>query len=253
MSFILDALKKSESERQRQAGPALFEVKVAPPRSRIPLWGVILAALLGVNVVVFGAWLVLRAARPAAPAAAAAAGVAAAQPAAQLAAGSPPLTAPTVAASAASAASAAPPTPAAPTSPQSSAPRDPQLAVLDAPAADGASAEDYEPAVDPGAVRGPPVAGPTAVNNQHDSAHVRTQATGLPTRDAVHSDAVASLPELRLDLHVYDPDPTKRFVLINMHRLHEGDSLPEGVRVNRITEEGAEVDYRGTQFLLPRE
>ena len=29
MSFILDALKKSESDRQRQSAPALFEVKVA--------------------------------------------------------------------------------------------------------------------------------------------------------------------------------------------------------------------------------
>jgi len=28
MSFILDALKKSEHDRQRQASPALFEVKV---------------------------------------------------------------------------------------------------------------------------------------------------------------------------------------------------------------------------------
>ena len=36
MSFILDALKKSESDRQRQSGPALFEVKVAAPRTRLP-------------------------------------------------------------------------------------------------------------------------------------------------------------------------------------------------------------------------
>ena len=33
MSFILDALKKSESDRQRQSGPALFEVKVAPQKN----------------------------------------------------------------------------------------------------------------------------------------------------------------------------------------------------------------------------
>ena len=35
MSFILDALKKSETDRQRQASPALFEVKVAAPRFRL--------------------------------------------------------------------------------------------------------------------------------------------------------------------------------------------------------------------------
>ena len=39
MSFILDALKKSENDRQRQASPALFEVKVAAPRRRFPAVG----------------------------------------------------------------------------------------------------------------------------------------------------------------------------------------------------------------------
>ena len=38
MSFILDALKKSEAERQRQAGPALLEMRVVRPRRRIPVW-----------------------------------------------------------------------------------------------------------------------------------------------------------------------------------------------------------------------
>ena len=59
MSFILDALKKSETDRQRQAAPALFEVKVAAPRRKFPLWAVGLAVLLGVNVLVLG-WLLLR-------------------------------------------------------------------------------------------------------------------------------------------------------------------------------------------------
>src|SRR5437762_13303817 len=52
MSFILDALKKSESDRQRHSGPALFEVKVAPPRSALPLWAVAVAALLVVNLAI---------------------------------------------------------------------------------------------------------------------------------------------------------------------------------------------------------
>ncbi|HZO21197.1 MAG TPA: hypothetical protein VFB37_01750, partial [Steroidobacteraceae bacterium] len=59
MSFILDALKKSESDRQRQTGPALFEVKIAPPKSRFPLWAVSIAVLLAVNAAV-GGWLLLR-------------------------------------------------------------------------------------------------------------------------------------------------------------------------------------------------
>ena len=59
MSFILDALKKSESERQRQTGPALFEVKVAPPRARLPVWAMALIGLLVVNAGIV-AWLMLR-------------------------------------------------------------------------------------------------------------------------------------------------------------------------------------------------
>jgi hypothetical protein len=62
MSFILDALKKSETDRQRQATPALFEVKVAAPRRKFPLWAAGLAVLLGINMVAL-AWVLLRTAR----------------------------------------------------------------------------------------------------------------------------------------------------------------------------------------------
>jgi len=60
VSFILDALKKSENERQKASGPALFEVKVAPPASRFPAWAVVVGVLLGVNLVVLLTVLLLR-------------------------------------------------------------------------------------------------------------------------------------------------------------------------------------------------
>src|SRR5882762_5644560 len=59
MSFILDALKKSESDRQRQSGPALFEVKVAPPRTGLPPWAIAVAALLVVNLAIV-MWMLWR-------------------------------------------------------------------------------------------------------------------------------------------------------------------------------------------------
>src|ERR1700691_3948626 len=62
MSFILDALKKSESDRQ--SGPALFEVKVTPPRPRFPYWALALAVLLVINIAV-GAWVFLHRPPPA--------------------------------------------------------------------------------------------------------------------------------------------------------------------------------------------
>jgi hypothetical protein len=50
---------------------------------------------------------------------------------------------------------------------------------------------------------------------------------------------------LRLDLHVYDANPAARFVFINMRKLREGESLPDGVRVDQITSTGAELSYHG--------
>jgi hypothetical protein len=41
--------------------------------------------------------------------------------------------------------------------------------------------------------------------------------------------------------------------MINMHKLHEGDTTPEGVHVERITPEGAVLSKDGVQFLLTRD
>jgi general secretion pathway protein B len=65
--------------------------------------------------------------------------------------------------------------------------------------------------------------------------------------------AGSNLPQLRLDLHVYAPKPQDRFALINMHKVHEGDSLEGGVRVETITPDGVEMSHGGTKFLLPKE
>ena len=52
MSFILDALKKSEIERQRQSVPGLMDTRSGARRSRLPLWAAALGLLLGINLVV---------------------------------------------------------------------------------------------------------------------------------------------------------------------------------------------------------
>jgi general secretion pathway protein B len=239
MSFILDALKKSETERQRQSGPALFEVKVAPPRAGFPLWGIVLAALLAVNAVAIGAWFLLSARPSPAPVA----------PAAAL---SP---APGAAAAAAASATSLPqalpqaehaltPAPVAVRDASPATPRDPQLAAMD-------SANETRVAADVDSPRQRPLAAAPAT--YAPPGHVTTASIGLPTREELSGTALASLPELRLDLHVYDANPARRFVMINMRRLREGDSLPEGVRVDRITDAGAELSYRGTRFLLRHE
>ena len=233
MSFILDALKKSESDRQRQNGPALFEVKVAPPRRMLPLWAIAIGVLLAVNLVIV-AWMLLR--HPRAEAAA-------------VTVTPPPLVA---------SAAPAPPVPAAPAQPPPPAPLVvappaagnqpiPPLAVpASAPYPAGAGAaggagdepnpEDYVPAQEPAPMKG---------------SHVqRGTVEGVPLYQDATAAPGARIPPLRLDLHVYADHPQDRFVMINMRKLREGDSLPDGVRVESITADGVVLSYNGSRFLL---
>lgn len=307
MSFILDALKKSESDRQRQSGPALFEVKVAPPRNGLPLWAIGLALLLAVNLVIV-AWVLLRRAPEASANAAAVPAGTAAQPArpqypqpqaqSQYAptqypqpqyasqqgpggyagngypggnpggnagngypGGNAPNGYPNGNAGAVSSYPA--PGAAVPASggmppprgalgqtagltqpnPAGMAPAPPQTGAT-APAEPGGeklTPDDYAPAADAGPM--PPMVSRVS----------RATASGVPLyQDAVLAPG-AHIPELHLDLHVFATKPQDRFVMINMHKLREGDSTPEGVRVESITPEGAVLSKDATRFLLPRE
>jgi len=66
MSFILDALKKSENERQRQAGPSLADVSVRRRAADRPWWAIAVAALLVLNLGVLSTVLLRKGAAPAA-------------------------------------------------------------------------------------------------------------------------------------------------------------------------------------------
>ena len=61
MSFILDALRKSEHARQRQTGPGLAEVPIAPTKPGTNVWATAAIALLVVNLLAVGILLLRRA------------------------------------------------------------------------------------------------------------------------------------------------------------------------------------------------
>lgn len=255
MSFILDALKKSESDRQRQSGPSLFEVKVAPPRRTLPVWAMAIAVLLGINIIVIS-WMLLRrapeqrsaaantpAAAPAAQTADRAAGMSGASesaPAAATAANNAP-------ARAAPALVRAPAPPAAAVSGSGDAA--PTAAAVGAPPASPADQSAGTPAADADSSAYAPAIEPSAAEGAGAQAGITTGALPL-YQQIVTSDG---LPALHLDLHVFAANPKDRFVMINMHRLGEGDSLPNGVRVQAIRPDGVVLSYRGTRFLLPRD
>jgi general secretion pathway protein B len=257
MSFILDALKKSESERQRQTSPALFEVKVAAPRRRFPPWPVVLGVLLGINVLVLS-WVLLRRQEVPPPAAAA---VAAAPSA-------PPATAPTSAAATVPAAANGmqPGTVMVPTTvyvPMQVSPAGAQANVTVAQAAPsagtegasgGTSAPTQEPRLQDHEQAVPPDYDPRdyrpAITPQQAGTIAAARRNGeVPSRDDMVAQGT-QVPDVRLDLHVYDTDPANRFVFINMRKLKEGETLPEGVRVEQITPTGVELSYHGKRFTL---
>jgi len=216
MSFILDALKKAESERHRASGPVLVDVRIAPRRHGLPAWAWVLGSVLLVNLLVL-IWLLLRKPAPE---------VAAASPAAAVA-GSPQALAP-AAIQAAMPAIAIPATamPAAGAALPASPPAVPPLAK-----------PEPAPAPPPEQYAATPPAAPPDIDN-------------LPTLQDLQAAGV-SLPPLLLNLHVYDPSPALRYVLLNGLRLNEGDFTPDGIKVEAIVERGVVLQARGRRFLLP--
>jgi general secretion pathway protein B len=243
MSFILDALKKSETDRQRQSSPALFEVKVAAPRRKFPLWAVGLAVLLGINMLVL-AWVLLR--RPEAPAPVAQAPFAAAQP---MAANTAPPGMVTVPATVTLPTTVNIPISSAPSVSVNSAAQEPGVVGPSQapPLTEEPVLQNREPAVPPDYDQAD--YRPAITAQQAAEIAAKRRAGELPTRDEVLAQGNA-LPDLRLDLHVYAVNPADRFVFINMRKLREGESLPEGVRVDEITQNGVELSYRGKRFAI---
>ena len=249
MSFILDALKKSENERKRTIGPSLADAPVHRAHGERPWWAFAVAALLVVNL---GVLVVVLTRKD---------NTATATPAATA-------PAPVVAAPA-------------PTLPQRLAPppQNPNAGTVNSPAvrslADEAAGFDdsyqepgaeYESPSNPalaaaGAVPdGPPIVRPidapaVAPYYGRGDAQGRAAAADTETLPSLSSLTASgmNLPDLKLDIHVYSNKPAERFVFVNMRKYLEGQTLGEGPTVERITPEGVVLNAQGTRFLLPHQ
>ncbi len=248
MSFILDALKKSELERQRQLVPGLVDPGSVPTRSRLPRWAVALGVLLAINLGVLS-FVLLRQAPPiAAPKVAAALAPAAPLPLAPASAGSGASAA--SGSAAASGAAAQSGTSAAAGGADHFSPMDgaPTYAP-EIPLADDAKPPTLEPraavrrndAPERGAARG------AARASEPDDDEV------LPSIAELNLSGPEALPELHLDVHVYATSPADRFVYINGRKYHEGAHMQEGPLVEHIRRDGVVLSFQGIRFLLPRE
>jgi general secretion pathway protein B len=222
MSFILDALKKSETERQQQGGSDFANVPSSSESPGAPRWLWVLGLLLAVNLAVL-LGVLLRDDSP------------------QV--GTPlPLVSETQ------------PPPA--TGPSFSE------QIREARGRESAAGTDTaiaaEPAARTGAAIPPEPAAETVVEPPRvESVQARPQPeftlAALPTADELRANGRLQMPDLHLDIHVYSTQPAERFVFINMVRHREKSRLAEGPVVQEITPEGVILDYGGTRFLLPRE
>lgn len=243
MSFILDALKKAEAERNRHIAPVLMDARIAPPRRGLPGWAWALGAVVLVNLVALG-WLLWHAHTEADAVSAATAAPASA--ANTLDAPGPAPDAPPGSSTAAARATQPGGTPGQPPPPGGTFTQPPP------PQPGGTLTQPPPP--QPGGTLAPPSSGTPPGNAAPALAGpaIRPQPADfdrLPRLDELRAAGVA-LPELQLNLHVYDPAPAYRSVLLNGHRLREGEFTPNGVKVEGITPMGVVLEAAGRRFRL---
>jgi general secretion pathway protein B len=240
MSYILEALKKADRERAAGHVPDLETVhrhEPVPRKLHHRLW--ILAALLlsnGVLVALLvsrhdagsdGNKVVLRATpgeRGAAQPEPARAPVPVESP--------PPVRLPT-----ANAARIAPGIPARP--PEAVTPRSaPAIRSPANPGATAAAPAMIETAAPAAAALPPPAPSPATA----------PASNTIPEWDDLSLDFRSKISMPRMDVHVYDPDPQRRFVLADLQKFREGDRLPNGAVLEKILPDGIVLSYQGTRF-----
>ena len=223
MSFILDALRKSETERQHKGTAEFASVPTSDDRREgPPAWLWVLGALLLVNLVVL-VGIFLR-----------------------------PDTGPSerVNEQASTAESRV-------ESPARDAQGD-DFAARVAAARENAPAVDETPPPEetPTTVSATPVtaaATPATVAVTPAPPAAQRSVNALPTIYEVRAEGRVTVPDLHVDIHVFSEVPGDRFVFINMNKQKEGSRLPEGPLVEEITPDGVVLSMSGTTFLLPRD
>lgn len=232
MSYILDALRKSDQLRQRGAVPTLGLAATTAPKPRAILYyGVLALALLGAGIAI--GWL--RPWQPApvvqAPAAIAAQAPAAAQarlPAPQSVRPAVPEPELTTRKNAQTAAPAPVPAPAKPSG--------------------GASAKPARQTAPSKSAAGAPKQA-AAQARRPDSESAGTTAPGLVIAMKDLPLAIQQeLAPMSISVHAYSDKAGERLVGINNRLLHEGAEVAPGLKLEQITPDGMILSYKGYRF-----
>ena len=240
MSFILEALKKSDRKRRRGEVPDLGTMHAPPPREprRRALWPFLILTALLVNAALLIWWLEpWEEKRP-----------------------------PAVAPSPAAARMETPPRPPALPSSAVQNPVGTQPPQASAPRAGGAT---QTPSAVPTAKRLPPAPPastvpqaprPKSPPKQIPSLPAKPSSTPPPaaaeqpvtTLEKLPAEVRQGVPEMNISVHFYSGRPASRMVRINGRILREGDALGGGLTLEEITPEGMIFRSRGYRFQMDK-
>lgn len=231
MSFILEALRKSEAARRRSEAPDLFSAMhdaPAPARERrqAPVW---IVGIVGVVSLAVATWLVLQ--RDPAPTASAAPTPQAAVVDAPVDA---PVAAPVMQMPQPAQPIASPPPPAQPVAAPSPLPA--PATVASTPAAPPAAAPLPESFPEP-----PPAPRPPAPRPASDGRPMALSELDAGSRK--------QLPALRMSMHMWNEDAGRRFVILDGQRVGEGDLIGEA-QVESITRDGVVLNWQGARLRI---
>lgn len=242
MSYVLDALRRADAERQRGALPGLQSQPQAPaaagagPRSTtaFALMGAGAVGLLAIGAAL--AWWLLKAPDAPAPVATTT------RPPAVLALPAP--VAPVPAPSAPNTAPANPATPATAALPPEPIPMPDPVAKADTASPPKAAASAVAaplPAANTAAARGPAASAATAPP---------PAAERLPTLAELPEALRRQIPALQPGGAMDSPQPSARLLIVNGQPFREGDQLAPGLTLLQIRLRSAVLDFRGTRFEL---
>lgn len=79
-----------------------------------------------------------------------------------------------------------------------------------------------------------------------------TQKQLSPQERRLPREVEQRLPPFLLTVHIYDVEPAKRFVVIDGRKLRQGDSSRGGILVEEILPDGVALSFEGHQFFRPR-
>jgi general secretion pathway protein B len=225
MSYILDALKKADTERERSAVPGLHAqadggLGVGDRRGGLRWGAIALAAIVLLAAVLAWAWFGRD--EPAAPA-----------PVAQTA----PVPIATPQPTPAPATTPSPPA-ATPARPPTQAP----IAHMPPPAPAPPTATVATPTTPTTPSTKAPTAAATAPASAADAR--------IPGRNELPPEVRAALPPLNVSGAVYAPQPAGRMLFVNGLVLREGDAVADGLSVERIGASASVLVFRGQRFEL---